>query len=60
MISGGKTGDKISTCPLVFTSGFWKGRVILPKALVLQDECYNLQVKLASSEWQEVFSSRFH
>ena len=33
-------GDKNSTCPLVITSEIYQGRVILPKALVLQDECF--------------------
>ena len=32
-------GDKNSTRLLVITSEIWKGRVILLKALVLQDEC---------------------
>ena len=32
--------DKNSTRPLVITSEIQKGRVILPKALVLQDECF--------------------
>ena len=37
----GNTGDKNSTRPLVkFTSEIYKGRVIIPKALVLQDECF--------------------
>ena len=35
-----KPGGKISTCPLVITSEIYKGRVILPKALVLKDECF--------------------
>ena len=33
-------GGKISTHPLVITSEIYKGRVILLKALVLQDECF--------------------
>ena len=33
-------GGKISTRPLVITSEIYKGREILPKALVLQDECF--------------------
>ena len=33
-------GDKNSTRPLLITSEILKGRVILPKALVLQDECF--------------------
>ena len=33
-------GDKNSTHPLVIMSEIWKGRVILPKALVLLDECF--------------------
>ena len=36
VMNGGKVaGDKNSTRPLVITSEIWKGRVILPKALVL-------------------------
>ena len=33
-------GDKNSTRPLVITSEILKGRVILPIALVLKDECF--------------------
>ena len=33
-------GDKNSTSPLVITSEIQKERLILPKALVLQDECF--------------------
>ena len=33
-------GDKNSTRPLVITSEIKEGRVILSKALILQDECF--------------------
>ena len=36
----GWEGDKNYTCPLVITSEIYKGQVILPKSLVLQDECF--------------------
>ena len=34
------TGDTNSTSPLVIASEILKGREILPKGLVLQDECF--------------------
>ena len=34
------TGDKNSCCPLIITSEIQKGGVILPKALLLQGECF--------------------
>ena len=41
-------GDKNSTCPLVIRSEIWEGRVILPKAIVLQDECFGKNYSIES------------
>ena len=40
--TGSTSGDKNSTCPLVITSEIKKEQAVLPKALVLQDECFRM------------------
>ena len=51
------TVDKNPTCSLVITSEIYKGRVIFPKALVLQDECFALgRITLKSEGETSIFS----